>query len=50
MKFLVDESVDRQVVDRLRQDGHAIVYVAEMEPGIDDDDVLQAATDHGGFS
>ena len=49
MNFLVDESVDRQVVERLRQDGHAIVYVAEMDPGIDDDDVLQAATEHGGL-
>ena len=49
MNFLVDESVDRQVVERLRQDGHDIAYVAEMEPGIDDEDVLQAAREYGGL-
>jgi predicted nuclease of predicted toxin-antitoxin system len=38
--FLADESVDRQIVDRLRLDGHQIVYVAEMSPGITDDVVL----------
>ncbi len=40
MKFLADESVDYQIVDHLRQDGHEIWYVAEMEPGISDDVVL----------
>ena len=30
MNFLVDESVDQQVVQRLRQDGHDVLYVAEM--------------------
>lgn len=44
MKFLVDESVDRQLVDQLRYDGHEIWYVAEMEPGIPDDDVLDRAS------
>lgn len=43
MKFLADESVDYQIVDRLRQDGHEIWYVAEMEPGISDDAVLDEA-------
>lgn len=43
MNFLADESVDRQVVDRLRQDGHAVRYIAEMEPGISDDRVLDLA-------
>jgi predicted nuclease of predicted toxin-antitoxin system len=43
MNFLVDESVDRQIVDRLRQDGHHVWYVAEMEPGISDDAVLDLA-------
>ena len=40
MTFLADESVDRQIVDRLRQDGHVVRYVAEMDPGIPDDAVL----------
>jgi len=43
MNFLADESVDQQIVDRLREDGHTVVYVAEMDPGIDDKDVLNAA-------
>ena len=43
MNFLADESVDQQIVDRLRADGHSVVYVAEMDPGIDDKDVLNAA-------
>ena len=47
MNFLVDESVDQQVVERLRQEGHDVLYVAEMEPGISDDDVLEAANQHG---
>jgi predicted nuclease of predicted toxin-antitoxin system len=43
MKFLVDESIDRQVVDQLRIDGHEVWYVTEMEPGISDDLVLSKA-------
>ena len=45
MILLVDESVDRQVVDRLREDGHTVSYVAEMDPGISDDDVLSLANE-----
>ena len=43
MNFLADESVDRQIVERLRQDGHLVQYVAEMEPGISDNVVLASA-------
>jgi predicted nuclease of predicted toxin-antitoxin system len=43
MNFLADESVDGQIVGRLRQDGHFVLYVAEMEPGISDDEVLNLA-------
>ena len=43
MNLLADESVDRQIVDRLRQDGHAVRYIAEMTPGISDDRVLDLA-------
>jgi predicted nuclease of predicted toxin-antitoxin system len=43
VNLLADESVDRQIVDRLRQEGHAVRYVAEMEPGISDDVVLDLA-------
>lgn len=43
MNFVADESLDRQIVERLRQDAHTVWYVAEMEPGISDDIVLELA-------
>ncbi len=43
MILLADESVDRQIVERLRTDGHAVRYIAEIEPGISDDIVLDMA-------
>lgn len=43
MKFVVDESVDRHIVDRLRLEGHVVRYVAEMAAGITDADVLALA-------
>ena len=43
MNIVADESIDRPIVNRLRQDGHQVWYVAEMEPGISDDAVLDMA-------
>jgi hypothetical protein len=43
MNFVADESVDQPIVAKLRQDGHDIVYVAELSPSASDDDVLQQA-------
>jgi predicted nuclease of predicted toxin-antitoxin system len=43
VKFLADECVDRQIVDRLRQEGYEVLYVVEMEPGISDEEVLSLA-------
>ncbi len=43
MNFVADESVDIQIVERLRDDGHSVWYVAEMAPSISDDEVLQIA-------
>src|SRR5262245_37972377 len=47
MNLLADESVDREVVERLRQEGHDTVYVADLSPSITDDEVLQQANDRG---
>jgi predicted nuclease of predicted toxin-antitoxin system len=47
MNLLADESVDRQIVERLRQDGHNVIYVAELEPGISDETVLRRANEQG---
>lgn len=45
MNLLADESVDAPVVDRLRGEGHDVVYVAELSPSIADDEVLCLAND-----
>jgi len=43
MKFLADENVDKPIVERLRDDGHTVLYVLEMEPSISDDEVIRRA-------
>jgi predicted nuclease of predicted toxin-antitoxin system len=43
MNFLADENLDIQIVTKLRQDGHLVLYVIELEPGISDDEVLDMA-------
>ncbi|HEX5228518.1 MAG TPA: DUF5615 family PIN-like protein [Bryobacteraceae bacterium] len=40
MNIVADENVDKQIVDRLRRDGHNVTWVAELEPGINDNAVL----------
>jgi len=48
MNFVADESIDRQIVNRLKQDGHRIFDVTEMDPGISDDEVLSKANKESG--
>lgn len=43
MKFIADENVDKPIVERLREDGHTVLYVLEMEPSISDDEVIRRA-------
>lgn len=40
MKIVADESVDRQIVRGLRAQGHEVLFIAELDPGTDDDSVL----------
>ena len=40
MNILADESVDVQIVKRLRADGYSVQFVAELSPGINDEAVL----------
>jgi len=47
MNFLADEGIDKQIVVRLRQEGYSVSYVAEMEPGISDDVILDLANKEG---
>lgn len=43
MRLLADESVDRPIVERLRRAGYEVDYVAEFDPGIIDDVVIERA-------
>ncbi|OGC00941.1 hypothetical protein A2V82_17360 [candidate division KSB1 bacterium RBG_16_48_16] len=45
MKLLADESVDLPIVKSLRGAGHSVLYVAEMNPGISDLEVISLAND-----
>lgn len=47
MNLMADESVDRPIVERLRQEGHVTEYVAELSPSITDDEVLDQANASG---
>ncbi len=44
MDIVADESVDGPIVARLRNDGHNVRFVAEMDPGIADEQVLGLAS------
>ena len=43
MRYLADESVERQIVDALRRAGYHVDYIAELAPGAADPDVLERA-------
>lgn len=49
MRLVADEGVDRHIVQRLRTDGHSVLYIAESHPGMDDDSVLRAAMQEQGL-
>ena len=44
MRLVCDEGVERPVVERLRADGHEVLYIAELSPGVNDDEVLANAS------
>lgn len=43
MSILADESIDRQIVKFLRNNNFNVDYIAEMDPGITDREVIQSA-------
>lgn len=43
MRLIADESVDGPTVERLRAEGHSVLFVAETTPGIADYEVLAIA-------
>ncbi len=44
MKILVDEGVEKPIVDALRELGHDVLWVAQHQPGLSDTQVIQLAT------
>jgi len=47
VNFVADESVDQQIVERLRREGLGIRYIVEIGPGTSDEDVLELARHEG---
>lgn len=47
MNCIADESVDGAIVESLRINGHNVIYVAELDPGLDDDEIFRGANDSG---
>lgn len=47
MTFVADESVDRQIVEAVRGLGFDVLFIAESDPGIADDEVLSRAERRG---
>ena len=45
MKLVADESIDGPIVERLRVSGFEVVAIAEVEPGLGDDEVLSLANE-----
>jgi predicted nuclease of predicted toxin-antitoxin system len=47
MNLVADESIDQAIVAGLRQEGHDVLYIAELSPSISDDEVLNEANGRG---
>lgn len=43
MKFIADEGVDSQIVNKLREHEHHVLYVVEFAAGASDSDLLNFA-------
>jgi len=44
LRILADESVEGEIVARLRSEGHDVAYIPEISAGIRDDEVLARAS------
>ncbi len=45
MKLVADEGMERNVVEKLREVGHDVIWIAELSPSIPDEEVLRLAYD-----
>ena len=43
MKFLIDESVEKPIVDWLRDQKYDVIYITEKSPAITDEEVIKIA-------
>ena len=43
MNLVADESVDRQIIEKLRRHGYNVWYIEEISPSISDKEVLELA-------
>lgn len=46
MQFIADENLDWPIIEALRADGHTVIAVVELSPGISDPDVLALANQY----
>lgn len=47
ISFVADENTDKHIVQRLKQSGYRVTYVAESNPGIPDEEVLELTNKAG---
>lgn len=45
MILVADEGVDQPIIEHLRGQGHQVTAIAELAPGLSDDEVLRMAND-----
>ena len=45
MNLFADEGLERQIVERLRRDGHQVAWIAELAPSVTDEEVLRFASE-----
>jgi hypothetical protein len=43
VKILADENIDLPIIDQLRKDGHNVLFIKEMQPGMPDEKVISIA-------
>jgi predicted nuclease of predicted toxin-antitoxin system len=46
MKLLADENLPLAIIQRLREEGHEVSAIRDLQPGLKDDHVLAEAGDH----
>lgn len=45
MNLVADENIDRQIVERLRHDGHKVDWIADISTSVSDEEVLRLSID-----